>query len=255
MKQKVENISCDLAKRIDRWPGVVAIVLGESGEIETLDPYFNIDIDVYHDGDTPTADERKELLGDPAGFEAALQQAVDRFFVDELPVSLTYKQTGRIEAILQRVRDGQWAFRGETTNMLYRIERGQSLAKNGPWFQGLRDGLKNTSEAFWENLKESSRLALERALSDMGAAVYREDYLFYQVAAAAFLQGLCSFLFALNCRFEPSSRLLLDHMRDLRRLPDEFSGRFESLVRSDVEITPERRYEIAELVTKSLSYL
>ena len=99
----------------------------ESAGVETLDPYFNIDIDVYYSDGIPDLDDRKERLGDPAGFETAFHQTLDRFFVQKLPVTLTYKQTERIDIVLQRVVDGAWAFRNETTNLLYRIQHGQVL--------------------------------------------------------------------------------------------------------------------------------
>jgi hypothetical protein len=104
-------------------------------------------------------------------------------------------------------------------------------------------------------LKEGSRVALDRAVADLGAAVHRGDHLFYRLSGARFLQSLCSFLFALNRQFEPSHQMLLERVMKLAKLPAEFSGRLDSLIRPDVEITPARRHEICQLVAKSLSYL
>ena len=255
MKKKVEVISGELAASVSQWDGIVAIVLGEAAGIETIDPYFNIDIDVYYSEDIPDRDDRKERLGNPAGFETAFHQTLDQFFVQKLPVSLTYKKTERIDTILQRVLDGLWAFRNETTNLLYRVREGKILYQDGDWFERARARLDDVPEVFWDNLKTASRLALDRHLNDVGAAVYRGDYLFYQMAEGGFLKSLCSFLFALNKKFEPSGRLMLDHIVELEQLPGEFSGRFENLIRPDIEITAERRHEISKLVAKSLSYL
>ena len=38
----------------------------------------------------------------------------------------------------------------------------------------------------------------------------------------------------------------------LTRLPEDFPGRWETLLRSDLEISREQRYKVAELIARSI---
>jgi hypothetical protein len=251
VQQKVTGISNRLTKVVSRWEGIVATVLGEAASIETYDPYFNIDLDVYFQGNLLPSNDRREQLGNPGGFETSPINPTDRFLLEDLPVSINYNEVTRINMLLKRVETQSWVFRLETTNILYRIEKGKVLFSEGGWFENLGKKLLNVSDGFWNNLKEATRFSMDYYLNSLGAAVYREDLLFYQFSSSRFLQSLCSFLFALNKRFEPSGRLLLENIKTLRVLPGEFMARFESLIRPDVEIPKERKFEIAKLLAKS----
>jgi hypothetical protein len=255
MQKKVAAIAARLAASVDAWPGVVAVLLGENAEVETIDPYFSIDLAVCHADGLPEEPERKRDFGSPPGFEYSPHLMADLFLVEELPVRVSYRSRQRIEALVERAEQGEWVFRDETTHALYRIQNGTMLRDAQGWLARSRERLARVPDTFWGHLKEGSRIALDRALIDVGAAVYRRDYLFYQLSAARFLQSLCSFLFALNRRFEPGYPMLFERITQLSKLPDEFAGRLDGLVRPDVEITPARRYEICQLIARSLSYL
>ena len=253
MQRKVEQISEKLADTVANWDGVVAIVLGDSARVETFDPYFEIVFDVYFLGSLPPSNDRRERLDNPGGFETSPVYPIDRFFVGELPVSMYYKEVARMNLLLNRVQDCEWVFRRESTNLLYRIEKGQVLFSKGEWFTELRQSTKKIPEGFWKSLMEAARFTLDRYLNGIGAAVYRNDHLYYQLSASGFCQSLCSYIFALNKAFEPSGRLLHDHIKELSKLPREFLGRFESLIRPDVDLSPERKFEIAKLLATSIS--
>jgi len=255
MQKKVAAIATNLTVRMAEWPGIVAVVLGETSTVETIDPYFRIDLAVCHDGGLPPAQERKAGLGSPVGFEYSPQQMADLFLVEDLPVRIAYRARERIEGLLERVEQGKWVFRDQTTNILYRVQNGKALHDRDGWLARSRERMSRAPDAFWSHLKEGSRVALDHALAELGAAVHRGDHLFYQLSAARFLQSLCSFLFALNRQFEPGHQMLLERITKLENLPAEFSGRFDGLIRPDTEITPARRYEICQLIAKSLNYL
>ncbi len=255
MQKKVSAIATDLSARIQAWPGVVAVLLGDTANVETIDPYFVIDLAVCHDDGLPAEGERKATFGSPAGFEYSHLLVADLFLVEDLPVRVSYRTRERIDALIERAEAGKWVFRDETTHALYRIQHGKPLHDRDGWLARSRGRLALVPEIFWSHLKEDSRIAVDRALADVGAAVYRGDHLFYQLSAARFLQGLCSFLYALNRQFEPSYQMLLERITKLEKLPAEFSGRFDGLIRPDMEITPARRYEICQLIAKSLNYL
>ncbi len=255
MQKKVMRIAEGLSACVTGWKTTVAVVLGETATVETVDPYFTIDMLVCHDGGLPSPTERKAALGAHARFECSPQQMTDQLLIEELPVRVLYKGRDRIEGLLERVEQGKWIYRDETTNILHRIQNGLVLHDHDGWLARSREKLCHVPDAFWLHLKETSRIVLDRAAADVGAAVHRGDYLFYQLSRARFLRSLCSFLFALNRQFEPSHQMLLERIVKLEKLPAEFSGRFDSLIRPDIEITPQRRHELCQIVAKSLSYL
>lgn len=255
MQKKVSTVAADLAARAVAWPGVVAVLLGDAANVETIDPYFSIDLAVCHDRGLPEVLERKTSFGTPQGFEYSHHLMADLFLLQELPVSVYYRPRDRIDALIERAEEGKWVFRDETTHLLYRIQNGKALQDPEGWLARSRERLSRVPDTFWSHLKEGSRVALDRALADVGAAVYRGDHLFYQMSAARFLQSLSSFLFALNRQFEPGYQMLLGRITKLDKLPDEFTGRLDGLIRPDIEITPARRYEICQLIARSLNYL
>ncbi len=255
MQKKVARIAETLSERMTEWKAVVAVALGEIATVETIDPYFSIDLAVCQEGELPPVAERAASLGSPPGFAYSPQLHADLFLLEELPVCVMYLERDRVDALLDRVVQGDWVFRDETTNILYRIENGKVLQDREGWLARSREKLARVPDAFWDHLKEGSRVALDRAVVDVGTAVHRGDHLFYRLSGARFLQSLCSFLFALNRQFEPSHQMLLERVTKLAKLPAEFSGRLDSLIRPDMEITPARRYEICQLVAKSISYL
>jgi hypothetical protein len=72
------------------------------------------------------------------------------------------------------------------------------------------------------------------------------------ISAANFIKYACAVLFMENGQFEPSHRGYLDQVSSLKTLPDDFTGRFESFLRPDSELPPERKYEIAKLIARSI---
>ncbi len=255
LRQKVERCAAGLRAVLAGWEGVEAIVLGETAEVEVLDPYFAIQLEVYHRGDLPAAEERRKRLGDPAAFEAASFQSEDHFLVEDLPVRARYRELAWFDRILMRIEDRLWAPHESGAWVFYQVTRGQVLYQRGGWLDTLRERLQHLPDSFWETLVESSRFSVERYLRDLSAAVFRGDPLFYLMSSAGFTRSLCSFLFALNRRFEPSGRMLFEQTLQLAELPEGFRGRFESFLRHEQGLPPERKREIAELLTRSILVL
>ncbi len=252
LQRKVQRLSEELTELIRQWLGVTAIVLGEAAEIETLDPYFSITLDVYFTGNLPPANDRRSRFGNPTAFEAAPVFPEDRFLREDLPVRIRYHETGRFELILKRIKEGSWVSHASGTRPLYRLAHGQVLVQTTPWLDTIKKQLQALPERFWTQVQQSGRSNIGYYLNDLRAAVHRGDALFYTLSLAAFLREVCSFLFAFNRVFEPSGRMLFERVRALPQLPDGFHGRFESLLRDDPELPPERKGEIAGLLGRSL---
>ena len=252
MTRKVREISDRLVAVIAQWPRIEAIVLGEDADISTDDPYFRIDIDVYYRGDLPAPNDRRDRFGDTFAFETSASHLADTFLLSDLPVRIIYTEISRVDLILQRVRDHDWVLRENGTNMFYRLESGRVLHMQSDWLEDVRAKLPDVFAGFWNVVLESARRAMEKYVAEIGAASLREDSLFLLTSSAGFIRGLATYVFALNRTFEPSPRSMLNNIRDLRQLPEGFSGRLDSFLRRDAEMTPDKKRELAELLVRSL---
>jgi hypothetical protein len=252
MQQKVGRVSQQLNQIICAWPGIEAVVLGEAAETGILDPYFTISLDVYHHSGVPPSEQRKGLFGDPTAFDTVPGLTEDRFLLEELPVKIRYQSTERVDYMLKRIADKEWIFHDTSTYLFYRLLHGQVLNHKTEWLDRTRDKLSEVADHFWQMVKNGARIAAAYYLNDLRAAVYRGDRLFYAFSLSHFLRSLCSFLFALNGTFEPSDRLIAERVQELPKLPDGFGGRFESMLRDNPELSPERKLEVAELLVKSI---
>jgi hypothetical protein len=136
--------------------------------------------------------------------------------------------------------------------MFYRLKHGRVLYQKSEWLTEVRKDLDSFTDEFWSMLREAFQARMEHYLGDLNAAVARSDDLFYLLSSAGFIRSVCSVLFAINHRFEPSGRLLYEETSTLPVLPESFAGRFESLVRPSAALSASRRAEVAELLAKSI---
>lgn len=252
MRRKVERLADTLVSAIKEWRGVETVVLGEASEQEILDPYFALVVDVYYKGEIPGSQERRSAFGEPGAFETSDSQLKDRFFLEELPVRMEYKSLESLEEVLQRKYDLLWVFKGSGTYMFYRLERGTVLYDKSGWIADVRRRIREFPDTFWNGLRATFQSKMEHYLSDLGAAALREDGFFYTISLGGFMKYAAAALFMINRRFEPSHRNIADQLRDLPVLPEDFWGRWESLLRVDGEMSPSRKFQIAQLLTLSI---
>jgi hypothetical protein len=69
---------------------------------------------------------------------------------------------------------------------------------------------------------------------------------------AGFTRYTAAALFMANHRLEPSHRYVSAQLRELKYLPDSFLGRWETLLRSESGISEAQKYEVAELIARSV---
>ncbi len=255
MKHKVQTISEEIAKRLAALRGIEAIALAETFGEEVSDPYFLFSLDVYYRAGLPKPAEREALFDDSGAFESSSVADKDRFFLEGLPVRIEYKSVARIDEILGDFEGNLGVFRQTGTYMLNRIASAEVLVKNGPWIDEVRSNLNALPERFWALITSASEAAMEHSLSDLAAAVARDDAYFFLVSAAGFVKSLCGALFAVNRRFEPSGRVLAERILGLPRLPEGFAARFESFLGDDAEFPPQRKREVAELLARSVLHM
>jgi len=255
MKRKIERISTAIIDILKTISEVDSILLNESAETDIVNPYFFLSLDVYCEGSFPPIKERRKLFEDAGAFESSHVNVKDRFFLEDIPVRIEYKEKNRIDIIVDDNEGNLWAFHDNGTYMFYRLQEGRVMYKRSEWIDEIRTKISNLSESFWGALRESSMRSMEHYLVDLSSAALNSDNLFYIVSLSGYLKYLCSFLFVINRQFEPSRRRLADQIMDLEILPENFLGRFDSLIREDSEFPPERKREVAKLLTKSLIYL
>jgi hypothetical protein len=252
MRPKVERIAESLSAILAAWSSVECVSLCEQAEGDVLDPYFALVLDVYHRGPIPGADERRQAFGDPGAFECAQAQPKDRFFLEGLPVRIEYKSVESFEEFLDREAELLWILKNSGTYMFYRIQKARILFKRSDWMDGVSRRLAELPAAFWDDLRESFQLKMEHNLADLAAAAYQDDGFFYLISAAGFVRYAAAVVFMINRRFEPSHRLIEKHLRELPALPADFFGRWETFLRSDIEMSREQKYKVAELIAKSI---
>jgi len=258
MRRKVESLAEDITRVVSAWESVECVALGQHSEADTLDPYFALVIDVYFRGDVPSAERRREALaaviGDPGAFESAGARPKDRFFIDGLPIRVEYKSVERIDAV---ANGGSGPARAQAleshgTYPLFRLLSSRVMFRRSDWIDRVRDGLSSMPEDFWNELEEALAAKMEHLLGDLGAAAMRNDAYFYSVSSAGFAKYAAAVLFVLNKRFEPSARAMDDQLRALPILPADFRGRWESFLRSDVGMNRDKKFEIAQLIARSI---
>jgi hypothetical protein len=255
VKMKIRRIAESLAAAISQWENVEAVLLGEAADLEVFDPFFTVDLDVYIQGPVPVAEERKERLAEKASFEGSTTAGVDRLRVEELTVSVHYMETSHIDSLMRRILDSSWVFHEPGTNMFYRIEKGEVLYSRGGWFASIRASHAEIPDDFWTHICMRAFTIVEKALSELGAAAFRSDDLFFLVSAARLLRGVASYLFAVNRQFEPSGRMLYERIKMLPILPDGFIGMLDNFLRPVDGLSFEAKREIATHIVRSIASL
>jgi len=260
MKRKVEQLANSITEAVSRWNSIECVTLGEHSEADILDPYFALVIDVYLRGSPPTAEERQAAfaacLGQPGAFESAVSRSKDRFFIDEIPVRVEYKNVNMLDDAIKRSKGPDagfvWVLKNSGTYMFYRLQYSRILYKKSDWIDTTRREIAQFSPAFWEGLREACQSKMEHYLSDLGAASCSDDGFFYSVSLAGFVRYTAASLFMANRRLEPAHRAINEKLRELPSLPADFLERWVSLLKPGIETDAMHKYKIAELIALSV---
>jgi hypothetical protein len=256
MKHKTKLLVDRLVGTISSWPTIECISLNEAATPDTLDPYFALILDVYYRDRIPSADERLSAYGqDVVAFETSSQTNKDRFLIGDYPIRIEYKDVKKVDELVtiadSRV-DQLWLIKDSGTYGFYRLVHGDILYQKNSWIQEIRSRLKHLGDPFWIQMREAHQSKMEHFLSDLGAALIQGDNFHYLISSAGFIKNACEVLFCINHRFEPSHRGFYEQVKTLPKLPDEFISRFESFLANDSEMTAERKYNLAQLIARSI---
>lgn len=251
MTPRLEPIVARISEVLRDWSAVDCTTVIQSGD-DPLDPYFFLSFDVYSTAPLPQREERQASFPDAVAFEAAPVSRKDRFLINELPVRIEYKEVARFDQLVSAAMTGVPIFRVDGTYAFYRLASAAPCFERTEWLAQTRAALAELPESFWSGLARGMAARLEHIYADLSAAVARSDRLFFLSSAAAFAGGLCSLLFVMNRRFEPSPRQLGAEVGKLPTLPTGFAARFETYLDDSGKTDPARKRELAEMLIRGV---
>jgi len=256
MKYKTKLLVDRFSSIVSQWPGVECVSLNEAALTDTLDPYFALILDIYYRDSIPGPDERQRLFGeDLEAFETSVRGNKDRFLIGDIPIRLEYKLIRRMEELIgiaDTRLESLWLIKEKGTYGFYRLTQGEIIFSRNGWIMDIRRRLSALGDEFWQSIRNAHESKMEHYLSDLGAALMQEDDFFYLISSVGFIKYACLTLFCINKRFEPSHRAYYKSVLELKELPDSFRACFESFLRSDPEITRERKFSLAQLMAKGI---
>jgi len=266
LNRKVESLVDFLKRTLSSWNSVECITVDPRSEIFELDPYFALVIDVYFKDSVPSAQARRAAFGDPGDFETASSGTKDRFFLDELPIRIEYKDIALIDRLLERPLLYLKLLKNSGTYPFYRLESNKVIFDAGGaasggaasggaasgWIGEARERLSNFPDDAWIALGDSFRFKMEHYLSDMGAASFSGDKYFLLLSESGFLRYAAASIFMENRRFEPSHRDIEDQLHALPRIPEDFWSAWDAILQKEREIPASKRFEVARLLANSV---
>jgi hypothetical protein len=260
MHRKVERLAAAITSAVSDWDGIECVSSGEYSEVDILDPYFALVMDVYSRGEIPSSEARKAAFaakaGDPGAFESSAAQFKDRFFLEGLPVRVEYKDARVVDELIAGARSldakTMWGLKNSGTYVFHRLGAARVQYKRSDWIDSIRKGIRDLPSQFWRAMRDAYQLKMEHLLADLGAAAQSDDEYFYDISSAALIRYAAASLLMINKKFEPSHRSVTALLSSLKKLPADFAGRWDSLVRYDPGISKAQRFEVAQLVARSI---
>lgn len=213
-------------------------------------PLFCLKLDVFHRSTIPGYPQRLARVLGAQWLETSVSRSKDRFFLEDVPVHVDFKLVSRVDAELTGLHGGATGLQEETTYGLFRLYHGIPVLTASPWIRSVKAQLEHLPGAFWDFQKKNLADRLEHLLSDLAAAHFNQDGLFFQITLARFLTTLAELLLAHNHRFLGPPEELGFQLEGLEDLPAGFTGYFDGLLRDDASFDRERRLGLARNLAK-----
>jgi len=252
MEVKVQKVVDDIVGIIKFWDGVQTVILQHFAEKDIYDPNFSITLDVFRDSKIPDRNERAAVFPDIRYFETSSSKEKDRFLIEDLPVRISYKDTSRVESVLGSTYDDRWLSRERGTYLFHRISTGTVVWSRTDWIDKILKKLDNLPDAFWSTWIDSCHRRIDHFLGDLGAAVMKNDLLYFRLSLSGFLRVIVEALFAVNHMFESGPRVFTASLGLMETLPEGFEASWGSLLREDESLPPYRKKEIADILARGI---
>jgi hypothetical protein len=246
MIQKISHLVETILQGLAQGPEVECVQrIPYHGAGMVSSPLFCLKLDVFYKGPIPLYPDRLKGLPPLQYLETSLAKEKDRFFLDRMPIHLDYKEVSRVEEELVGIGETASPLRQETTYGLFRLYHGITVHTKSDWIRQVKTRLEGLPETFWAFQRRNLAGRLEHQLSDMAAAVFNRDGMFFHIGLARFLETLAELLFAINHQFLSPAEELKFQIDGLEILPAGFTGYFDSLLREDAGFDRERRLALA----------
>jgi len=250
MKGRIERVKDQILTSLSSKPFLKAIALIHHKGEDLYDPYFTLSFDVFYMDSLPN--DRSSFYKGVELFEDSPVANKDRILIDNLPVRIEYKSTELVDRLLMALETGAPYAPRELSFLINRIRLSEKIHDSEDWFSNTLKKVEKLPEDFWSRLMIFHSNKMENCLNDLRAASMRKDPFFFHISLGNFLQDSGALLMALNHQPEPSPRYFNKTLRALPQLPDGFLANYESLLRTDGELTMERKSEVASLFTRSI---
>lgn len=250
MKGRIERVKSIVQQGLEPQDNIESAALVLQQDMDIYDPYFLLSFDVYYKGDLP--EERASLFQGLEMFESSPAAQKDRLLIDNLPVRIYYRKVDDINTLCNAQKTGGHYSPRELSFLIHRTDLADVLFDKNGWYSGLLKELENPDESFWIKLRDYYSMKMENYLNDLRAASMRQDLFFFHLSLGNFLRNSGAMLMSIHKITEPSPRYFDRYMKRLTHLPDGFEANYSSLLRTDEELTMERKSEVAALFTRSI---
>jgi hypothetical protein len=252
MRSKVDTLIDSLKATISGWSSVECMTIDPRSEIFDFDPYFALVIDVYYRGQIPGPDARQRSFGNPGAFETAASLTKDRFFLEEVPIRIEYKNLKFIDALVDNPLENLSLLKNSGTYPFYRILQHHVIFDKSGWIAVTRQKLEHFPDRAWLALFDNFCSKMEHYLSDLGGACISEDSYFLLISQSGFMRYAAASVFMANERFEPSHREISVQLTQLPRMPEGFLACWRLLLRKELELEGPKRFDLARAMARSV---
>lgn len=218
-----------LAAALAGVPGLVAVAIGGSRATGFAGPGSDTDVYAFFSGALATVCVRHAALSEVAD-EGSLTASdafgpEDHFTVDGEPIEIVYLDVAAVEDSITRVHSGAVAADGFSTAFLHTVAVCEPLRDTGELAR-LKQALTTYPEATRARILAHGREVIAEWSSQLIAAQTRGDVPMVMHRRATIQAVLFDVLFAVNRRYHPGEKRMLDHVDTLATRPHDFARRW-----------------------------
>lgn len=244
-----------LGDALMRLPGIRAVAIGGSRASGMADAASDTDMYAFFEGAPPQREARARLLADIAdsGFIASSDAfgPEDHLSIGHRDVEVVYLDLSELRHQVDIASTTGLMSDGFTTCFLYTVATCVTVDDDGS-LRDLKERVSTYPAATRRRILIESPELLATFLSQMTMAYQRGDYEMVAHRRASIQATYFNMLFALNHRYHPGEKRLLEHTDRLEALPRDFTRRWRELQLVSVD-APEITTGTAGLVDELLA--
>ncbi len=247
LAEKLPDAASTVVRRVARREDVRGVLCFGSYALGTFDDDSDIDLYVFCDPKVMSEASRRRMFeGLPElsdlelnyvtpGFEVQWIYQTDRFRLGDVHFDVAYHTAAWIKAVVQKVtqegRSSIQELRYRAHAMLGLLENSIVLHDTGSFLDELISGIRPYPPKLKERLMADSLALLNDRIGDLRDCAERgignACFLFHLTTMS---DALCTLLFALNERYDPSTKRVEEALERLEVLPLNFRERYAALL-------------------------